>query len=168
MATAFGNSLGVQRNVLMIALVVTQIVGVPCALAFGSLAKRIGAKTGILIGLGAYAGICGFAAFMKESWHFYALAIAVGVVQGGTQSLSRSLFATMIPKGQTGEFFGFFSTMEKFAGILGPLLLGLLWGEGGDPRHGIVALGVFFIVGMIVLSRVKVEEGRRAAAEAVA
>jgi UMF1 family MFS transporter len=168
MATAFGNSLGVDRNDLMIALVVTQIVGVPCALAFGSMAKRIGAKAGILIGLGAYAGICGFAAFMSKSWHFYALAIAVGVVQGGTQSLSRSLFATMIPKGQTGEFFGFFSTMEKFAGILGPLVLGLLWGEGGDPRHGIVALGVFFIVGMIVLSRVKVDEGRRAAAESMA
>jgi UMF1 family MFS transporter len=150
MATAFGNSLGVGRNDLMIALVVTQIVGVPCALAFGSLAKRIGAKTGILIGLGAYAAICGFAAFMKESWHFYVLAIAVGLVQGGTQSLSRSLFATMIPKGQSGEFFGFFSTMEKFAGILGPLLLGLLWGEGGDPRTGIVALAVFFILGMVI------------------
>jgi UMF1 family MFS transporter len=168
MATAFGNSLGVKKNDLMVALVVTQIVGVPCALAFGALAKRIGAKAGILLGLGAYAGICGFAAFMKETWHFYALAIAVGVVQGGTQSLSRSLFATMIPKGQSGEFFGFFSTMEKFAGILGPLLLGLLWGEGGDPRHGIVALAVFFVLGMILLSRVKVEEGRRAAAEAVA
>jgi UMF1 family MFS transporter len=168
MATAFGNSLGVGRNDLMIALVVTQIVGVPCALAFGALAKRIGAKTGILIGLGAYAAICGFAAFMKVSWHFYVLAIAVGLVQGGTQSLSRSLFATMIPKGQSGEFFGFFSTMEKFAGILGPLLLGLLWGEGGDPRTGIVALAVFFILGMVILARVNVDEGRRAAAEAVA
>jgi MFS transporter, UMF1 family len=168
MATAFGNSLGVNRDDLMKALVVTQIVGVPCAIAFGSLAKRIGAKTGILIGLGGYTAICGFAAFMKDTWHFYALAIAVGLVQGGTQALSRSLFATMIPKGQTGEFFGFFSTMEKFAGILGPLILGMIWGEGGDPRHGIVALGVLFIVGMIVLSRVNVDEGRQAAAEAAA
>jgi len=168
MATAFGNSLGVGRDHLMKALVITQIVGVPCAIAFGALAKRIGAKAGILIGLAAYAAICVFAAFMKDAWHFYALAIAVGLVQGGTQALSRSLFATMIPKGQTGEFFGFFSTMEKFAGILGPLVLGFIWGEGGDPRHGIMALGVLFIVGIIVLSRVKVEEGRRAAAEAVA
>ena len=168
MATPIGKSLGVPEKQIMMALVVTQIVGVPCALAFGAIAKRVGAKTGIMIGLGAYALICGFAAFMKESWHFWALAIAVGLVQGGTQALSRSIFASMIPKGQSGEFFGFFSTMEKFAGIAGPLLLGLIWAEGGDPRTGIVALAVFFIVGMILLAKVDVDEGRRAAAGAAA
>ena len=168
MATPFGKSLGVPDEKMMVALIATQVVGVPCAMAFGALAKRIGAKTGILIGLGAYAAICGFAAFMTKPGHFWALAIAVGVVQGGTQALSRSLFASMIPKGQSGEFFGFFSTMEKFAGILGPLLLGLMWSEGGDPRKGIVALAAFFILGMIFLSRVNVDEGRRAAAEAAA
>lgn len=166
MATPFGKSLGVPEDQMMLALIATQIVGVPCALAFGAAARRIGAKTGILIGLGVYAAICGFAAFMKESWHFWALAIAVGVVQGGTQALSRSIFASMIPQGQSGEFFGFFSTMEKFAGIAGPLLLGLIWAEGGDPRRGIVALAAFFIVGMILLSRVDVDAGRRAAAGA--
>jgi len=164
MATPFGKSLGVPDNQMMMALIATQIVGVPCALAFGWLAKRVGAKTGIMIGLGSYAAICGFAAFMKESWHFWALAIAVGMVQGGTQALSRSIFASMIPKGQSGEFFGFFSTMEKFAGIAGPLLLGLIWADGGDPRTGIVALAAFFIVGMILLAKVDVDEGRRAAA----
>lgn len=166
MATPFGKSLGVPEKQMMLALIATQIVGVPCALAFGAIARRVGAKTGILIGLGVYAAICGFAAFMKEAWHFWALAIAVGMVQGGTQALSRSIFASMIPKGHSGEFFGFFSTMEKFAGIAGPLLLGLIWAEGGDPRTGIVALAAFFIVGMILLSRVDVDEGRRAAAGA--
>lgn len=166
MSTPFGNSLGVPREQMMYALIATQIVGVPFALAFGALARRIGAKAGILIGLGVYAGICGFAAFMKEAWHFWALAIAVGMVQGGTQALSRSIFASMIPKGHSGEFFGFFSTMEKFAGIAGPLLLGLIWAEGGDPRKGIVALASFFVIGMILLSRVDVDAGRRAAAEA--
>lgn len=166
MATPFGKSLGVPEKDMMLALIATQIVGVPFAMGFGALAKRIGAKTGILIGLGAYAAICGFAAFMKESWHFWVLAIAVGMVQGGTQALSRSIFASMIPKGQSGEFFGFFSTMEKFAGIAGPLLLGLIWAEGGDPRTGIVALAAFFIVGMILLAKVDVDEGRRRAAEA--
>jgi len=166
MATPFGKSLGVPESQMMMALIATQIVGVPCALAFGAIAKRVGAKTGIMIGLGSYALICGFAAFMKESWHFWALAIAVGMVQGGTQALSRSIFASMIPKGQSGEFFGFFSTMEKFAGIAGPLLLGLIWAEGGDPRTGIVALAAFFIVGMILLAKVDVDEGRRAAAGA--
>jgi MFS transporter, UMF1 family len=168
MATPFGKSLGVPEQQMMLALIATQIVGVPFALAFGALAKRIGAKTGIMIGLGVYAGICGFAAFMKESWHFWALAIAVGMVQGGTQALSRSIFASMIPKNQSGEFFGFFSTMEKFAGIAGPLLLGLIWAEGGDPRKGIVALAGFFIVGMVLLARVDVDEGRRRAAAASA
>jgi MFS transporter, UMF1 family len=166
MATPFGKSLGVPDQEMMKALIVTQIVGVPFALAFGWVAKRVGAKTGIMIGLGAYAAICGFAAFMKEAWHFWALAIAVGMVQGGTQALSRSIFASMIPKGQSGEFFGFFSTMEKFAGIAGPLLLGLIWAEGGNPRNGIVALAAFFIVGMVLLAKVDVEEGRRAAAQA--
>lgn len=167
MAAAFGNSIGVAKQHLMIALIVTQIVGVPCAIGFGAVARRIGAKPGILIGLGVYTGICVFAAFMKESWHFYVLAIAVGVVQGGTQALSRSLFASLIPKGQSGEFFGFFSTMEKFAGIAGPLLLGLLWGEGGDPRRGILALAVFFICGIVLLARVDVDAGRRAAVQGV-
>ncbi len=166
MATPFGFSLGVKKDQMMFALIVTQIVGVPCALAFGAIAKRVGAKTGIMIGLGAYALICGFAAFMKEAWHFWVLAIAVGMVQGGTQALSRSIFASMIPKGQSGEFFGFFSTMEKFAGIVGPLLLGLIWAEGGDPRTGIVALAAFFIIGMILLAKVDVDAGRRAAGAA--
>ncbi len=164
MATVFGNSLGVKRDDLMLALVITQLVGVPCAIGFGALAKRTGAKAGILLGLAVYIGICVFANFMSESWHFYVLAIAVGFVQGGTQALSRSLFASMIPQGQSGEFFGFFSTMEKFAGIVGPFLLGLLWGEGGDPRKGILALAVFFAVGMAFLWRVNVAEGQRAAA----
>jgi UMF1 family MFS transporter len=164
MATVFGNSLGVKRDDLMLALVITQIVGVPCALGFGWLAKRIGAKPGILLGLSVYVGICVFANFMSQGRHFYVLAIAVGLVQGGTQALSRSLFASMIPKGQSGEFFGFFSTMEKFAGIVGPLLLGLLWGEGGDPRKGILALAVFFVAGMVLLWRVNVAEGQRSAA----
>ncbi len=162
MATPFGNSLGVQTGDLMLALILTQIIGVPCALAFGRMAKRTGAKAGILIGLAAYAGICVFANFMTQTWHFYVLAIGVGLVQGGTQSLSRSLFATMIPQGQSGEFFGFFSTMEKFAGIIGPFLLGILWGEGGDPRKGILALAVLFVAGAALLWKVDVAAGRKA------
>jgi UMF1 family MFS transporter len=165
MATAFGNILGVGRSHLMIALVITQVVGVPCAMLFARLARRIGGKASILMGLATYAGICVFAMFMNQTWHFYALAIAVGLVQGGTQALSRSLFASMIPPGQSGEFFGFFSTMEKFAGIAGPFLLGILWGEGGDPRRGILALSLFFVVGFVILWRVDVAEGQRAAAE---
>ena len=164
MAAAFGYSMNVPKGHLMLALVITQVVGVPCALAFGRLARRTGAKAGILLGLGVYAAICLGAAFMSRTWHFYALAVGVGLVQGGTQALSRSLFASMIPRSQSGEFFGFFSTMEKFAGIVGPLLLGLIWSEGGDPRKGILVIGAFFVVGALLLGRVDVAEGRRAVA----
>ncbi len=166
MASAFGYSMGVPEGDLMLALIVTQVVGVPCALGFGRLARRVGPKAGILLGLGAYAAICVGAAFMSRTWHFYALAIGVGLVQGGTQALSRSLFASMIPKARSGEFFGFFSTMEKFAGIAGPLLLSVLWaGKDPDPRRGILVIGAFFVAGGLLLWRVDVAEGRRAAAE---
>ncbi len=166
MAAAFGNIMGVERAHLMLALILTNVVGVPCAIGFGALARRTGPKPPILFGLVVYAGICVFARFISVTWHFYALAIAVGLVQGGTQALSRSLFASMVPPGQSGEFFGFFSTVEKFAGILGPFLLGVLWGGGGDPRGAVLALLVFFVVGGGLLLGVKVEEGRRAAGEA--
>ncbi len=168
LATLFGGMMGVGQDDLILALILTQIVGVPCALAFGLLAKWIGAKRGILLGLAAYAIICVLASFMQEgvAWQFYALAIGVGLVQGGTQALSRSLFASMIPRGQAAEFFGFFSTMSKFAGILGPLLLGVVWSQGGDPRRGILALVVFFVVGGGLLLLVDEKAGRRAAAAA--
>ena len=165
MATAFGNSLGIGVGDMMMALILTQVVGVPCAMAFGLMARRIGAKAGIFAGLAVYALACGLAAFMSRTWHFYAVAVAVGLVQGGTQALSRSLFASMIPRARSAEFFGFFSTVEKFAGILGPLLLGLLWSEGGDPRRGILAIAAFFVVGGLILWKVDPAEGRRAAAE---
>ena len=122
----------------------------------------------ILLGLGGYAIICILASQMDEgvAWQFYALAIGVGSVQGGTQALSRSLFASMIPQGQSAEFFGFFSTMSKFAGILGPLLLGIVWRQGGEPTRGILWLVVFFVVGGGLLLLVDEKAGRRAAAAA--
>lgn len=163
MAASFGSILGVGTKDLMMAIVLTQVVGAPCAIAFGWMARRTGAKAGILVTLAVYAGICLFASQMSRPWHFYVLAVSVGLVQGGAQSLSRSLFASMAPPAQSAEFFGFFSSMEKFAGILGPLLLSYLWGQGGDPRKGITALVVFFVIGGLLLWRVDVDAGRAAA-----
>jgi UMF1 family MFS transporter len=164
LGSGFGKSLGVGHVHLLLALILTQLVGVPCALAFGRLALRFGAKRMIAAGLLVYAGLCVFALVMDRPFHFYVLAATVGLVQGGTQALSRSLFASLVPKGRSGEFFGFFSTMEKFAGILGPLLLGVVWSGGGDPRHGILFLSVFFVVGGALLLRVDEKAGREAAA----
>jgi len=161
LAAPFGKTLGVPDEKLLYAIILSNLIGVPCALGFGWLAKRAGAKRAILLGLAVYASICVYARFMRSAGDFFILAAAVGLVQGGTQALSRALFATLVPKGQTGEFFGFFSAMEKFAGLLGPLILGLYWSDkDGDPRRGVFAIIVFFVVGFVLLSFVDPAKGR--------
>jgi UMF1 family MFS transporter len=101
---------------------------------------------------------------MRSAVHFYLLAVVVGLVQGGTQALSRSLFATMVPKARSTEFFGFFSTGEKLAGIVGPAVFGLLAQVMGSSRWGIVSVTLLFMTGTVLLWRVDELEGRTAAA----
>jgi MFS transporter, UMF1 family len=163
MATAYGTELGIGRDSLIAAILIVQFVGVPFAFAFGSLAGRIGAKRSIFLGLLAYAGISILGYFMRTATHFFVLAGLVGMVQGGTQALSRSLFATLVPTHKSGEFFGFYSVFEKFASIFGPLLFAVTIAVSGSSRAAILSVIVFFIVGAAILSRVNVEEGRRAA-----
>jgi len=91
------------------------------------------------------------------------LAVVVGLVQGGTQALSRSLFATMVPKTRSAEFFGLFSTGEKMAGIIGPVIFGLMGQLTGSSRWGIISVTVLFIAGAALLYRVDETEGRRVA-----
>lgn len=166
LAVAFGDEIGIGQTDLMLALVITQFVGIPCAMAFGRLGPWLGTKQAILVGLAIYFLICVFGFFIKTATHFYALAALVGLVQGGTQALSRSLFARMVPKRQSAEFFGFFSTGEKFAGILGPLLFGLIAQLSGSSRWGILSVTFFFFVGALLLLRVDDAEGQRVAAQA--
>lgn len=164
-ATLYGEGIGIDTGSMITALLLVQFVGVPCSFLFGALAGRIGAKRGIFLGLSVYLVITVLAYFMTNATHFYALAIMVGLVQGGTQALSRSLYASMIPKAKSSEFFAFFGVFERYAGILGPALFAIVAGEGSS-RNAILSLVVFFIAGMIVLSRVNVDEGQRAAREA--
>lgn len=163
MASAYGTEIGIGPSSLILALLLVQFVGIPFTFAFGALADRIGTRRGIYLALSVYALISIFAFFMSEAWHFFALALAVGMVQGGAQALSRSLYATMVPKAQSSEFFSFFSVFQKFAGIIGPLLVGLIGQLTGSGRYGILSLVVFFVGGIWILSRVDVEAGRRAA-----
>lgn len=163
MATAYGKELGIGDSVLIAAVVLVQFVGVPFAFLFGRLAARIGAKTAIFIGLGVYAVISILGYFMRTPLHFVVLAGLVGMVQGGTQALSRSLFASMIPAHKSGEFFGFYSVFEKFAGIFGPLLFYLAIAATGSSRSAILSIIVFFIIGAILLSRVDVRAGQEVA-----
>jgi len=159
MSTIYGAESGIGTVDLVGALVMTQIIGVPCAFAFGGLAKRMGTKRSIYLALGVYTLISIGGYFMSEPWHFWVLAAMVGLVQGGSQALSRSLFGAMTPKARSAEFFGFFDISSKFAGIAGPLLFGLMAGLAGTSRWAIVSLVVFFVAGGLLLSRVDEQEG---------
>jgi UMF1 family MFS transporter len=163
MAAIYGTEIGVSRGALIGAILTVQFVGVPCAFLFGGLAGRIGAKRAVLAGLVVYAGITVLAYHMQGAGHFFALAILVGVVQGGTQALSRSLFASLIPRHLSGEFFGFFAVAEKLAGILGPATFALAITVTGSSRVAILSVVGFFVVGGALLAAVDVEAGQREA-----
>jgi MFS transporter, UMF1 family len=163
MATAYGTEIGIGQSALIGAILLVQFVGIPCSFIFGAMAHRIGAKRALFIGLLAYTVISVLGYFMKTASHFYLLAGLVGMVQGGTQALSRSLFASMIPRHKSGEFFGFFSVFEKFAGILGPLIYAGTIAITGSSRNAILSVILFFAVGGLLLWPVNVEEGQRVA-----
>jgi MFS transporter, UMF1 family len=163
MAGIYGHEIGIDQGVIITAIMLVQFVGIPCAFLFGMIAQRIGAKRSIVLGLLAYTGICVFGYFMSTATHFLILAILVGGVQGGTQALSRSLFASMIPRDKSGEFFGFFGVAEKFAGIFGPAVFGLVNLVSGSSRGSILSIIAFFIAGGILLAQVDVAEGQRVA-----
>lgn len=165
LATAYGTEIGIPRNALIQAILLVQFVGIPCALVFGKLAERVGAKAAVLGGVGAYIGITVLAFYMRTATHFLVLAVLVGLVQGGTQALSRSLFSSMVPAHRSGEFFGFYGVFEKFSGVLGSLLFYVVVQLGGTSRQAILSVTVFFVVGMLILARVNVPEGRRQARE---
>jgi UMF1 family MFS transporter len=163
MATAYGDEIGLALTDMTIALIMNQFVGIPFSFLFGTLAKKLGAKRSILLALLAYTLISIGGYFMQTTFHFYILAFLVGMVQGGSQALSRSLYGAMVPKHKTAEFFGFFSTSSKFAGIAGPFLFGIVSQIAGQSRLSIVSLIIFFTVGGLLLTRVDVEEGIRVA-----
>jgi UMF1 family MFS transporter len=166
LSAVYGNDLGLRSEALILAIFIAQLVGIPFAFVFGSLAGRIGARRSILIGLVVYVGVSVYAYFLRSEAEFLALAVVVGMVQGGTQALSRSLFASLIPRHKSSEFFGFWSVLEKFAGVAGPALFAIVHGFTGESRQAILAIIAFFVIGALLLTRVDVEAGRAAAREA--
>jgi len=158
--------LGLPTASLITAILLTQFISFPAALLFGWLGKRISARRGILICIGVYAAVIVYAwGWLATAADFYLLAAAVGLVQGGAQSLSRSLYARFVPKSKAAEFFGFFNMVGKFAAILGPLLLALtpVLIAAADERDSILALLLLFAVGGALLWRVDAEVGAREA-----
>jgi UMF1 family MFS transporter len=153
MAVDFGLSLGFPQQSLIAALLITQFVGFPAALGFGWLGRRIGARAGIFVAIAIYAAATVAAYWMSEVTHFYLLAGVIGLVQGGVQSLSRSYYATLVPVGKQGEFFGFYNMMGKFAAVLGPTMVGITALLTGDTRIGMLSILVLFVAGALLLSR---------------
>lgn len=151
MAVDFGMSIGFTTKSLMTAFLVTQFVGFPAAVGFGKLAGKVGTRKSIYLGLAVYVLVVVWAYYMKESWEFYALAVAVGLVQGGVQALSRSYFAGLIPADRSAEFFGFYNMLGKTAAVLGPLLMGVTGSVTGNPRAGIVPVLLLIAGGAAVL-----------------
>ena len=165
MAVDYGLSLGFPSNSLITALLITQFVGFPAAIAFGRIGDRIGARRGIYIALCVYILVTAWGAFMDQVWEFYLLAVVIGLVQGGVQSLSRSLYARLIPPGRSAEFFGFYNMLGKFAAVLGPALMGWVAVLSGSPRIGILSVLILFVAGALLLTRVDLERGMRDAAQ---
>ncbi len=155
MAVDYGVALGLETGSLLAALLLTQFVAFPAALLFGSIGERIGARSGILIGIAVYALATLYAFFLDTITEFFALAIVIGLVQGGVQSLSRSLFGRLVPPGKGGEFFGFYNMMGKFATVAGPLLVAVVALTTGSSRASIASLVVLFVAGGLLLMLVR-------------
>ena len=162
LATSYGTEIGLDQGALITAILLVQFAGIPFSLLFGMMAGRIGAKASIFIALGMYVLITVMGYHMETERDFYLLALMVATVQGGSQALSRSLYASMIPAARSSEFFGFFSIFEKFGAILGPAAFEVASRSTGSSRSAILSVMVFFVAGAVMLSFVNVGEGRKA------
>jgi UMF1 family MFS transporter len=166
MATIYGVEVGLKDADLMGALLMVQIVAAPASIAFGRLAKPLGARGAVLLGIFGYAGISVFAYFLERPWQFWALAALVALFQGGTQAISRSMFASLVPRERSGELFGFYSVSEKLAGVLGPILFAAVAQVTHGGKLATLTLLPLFLGGAWLLTTVDLERGRRAAASA--
>ena len=165
MAVDYGMSLNFSGESLIIALLIVQFVAFPAALIYGQMASKVGIKTAIMIGIIAYSFITFLGYFITKAWHFYVLAILIGLFQGGIQALSRSLYTRIIPAEKSAEFFGFYNMLGKFAAIIGPALMGTISLVTGSARLGILSILLLFILGAFFLNKVDLDEGKRLAAD---
>jgi len=160
MATVYGATIGIETTHLIIALLITQFIGYPSTLLFGRLAVRLGSKKALYLSLYIYVLIVVLGYFMSAAWHFYLLASMVGLVQGGSQAIARSIYANMTPPPRRAEFFGFLSLSSKFSASAGPFLFGLVGTLAGSIRFGILAVLAFFVIGILLLMAVNLAKGR--------
>lgn len=168
MVSGFASTIGVPENELIGAIIVVQIVGVPCAVLLGWLGQRFGVRPFIFFGIVVYFGVTAYASqfsgrrfdlFGLELGEIHLLGAAIGLVQGGLQALSRSYFANLIPEGREAAFFGFFNMLGKGGAIIGPLLMGAIGLLAPDPRWGLLGISALFLLGGLLLARVPKTRG---------
>ena len=150
MSTSYGTDLGLDSTALVLALLVTQFVAFPSAIAYGRLAKRFGTMRMLMVGVLAYSFIVVYAAFfMRTAGQFWVLAICVGLFQGGIQALSRSEFGKLIPKSNANEYYGFFDVFGKYASVMGTFMVSVFTMITGDPSLGVLSIGAIFVLGLV-------------------
>jgi UMF1 family MFS transporter len=163
MSVDYGMSIGLDAHKLIVALLLVQFVGFPSAIAFGKVGQKLGPRTGIYIGIAVYLGMTVWAYYLDSETEFFGMAITIGLVQGGIQSLSRSFYTRIIPEGKAAEFFGFYNMVGKFAAVVGPFLMGWMAMAAGDSRKGIFSITILLLMGAILLFFVDEEKGRKMA-----
>ncbi|WP_082034147.1 MFS transporter [Cohnella kolymensis] len=165
MAASYGKTIGIEDTHLIAALLITQFVGFPATVVFGKFAHRFGGKKMLYGSLLTYLVIVIMGYFMQNATHFFILASLVGLVQGGSQAIARAMFSRLIPNGRTAEYNGFLSASTRFFSFGGPLVFGLVKVISDSSRAAILAVAVFFIVGIVLLYFVNLAKGEREAGE---
>lgn len=153
LSTTYGGEVGIDSTSMILALLVTQIVAFPCAIISGKLAQKYGSLKLIRFFILCYIAICLFGYQLDKAWEFWVLAIAVGMCQGGIQSLSRAYYGKLIPKEEASEYFGFFDIFGKFADFFGPLIVAMCAFIFGTSTYGILALALLFVIGFVLLRK---------------
>jgi UMF1 family MFS transporter len=157
--------LGLSPGSILGCFLMIQFVAMPGALFFGRIAERYGARQAIFASLAIFILVTVYAFRMQRNWEFWILGLLVALVLGGSQAVSRSLYGALIPPDKSAEFFGFYAISGKFATVLGPFAFALIADLTGSNRLSILALAVFFVIGIALLATVDMERGRRAARE---
>ena len=163
LATIYGKEeLGFSTDVLMITLLVIQFVSIAGALIFSKLAEKLSAKNALMISLVGWSFVVIYAYFLTTSLEYFILGGIVGLVQGGSQALSRSFYGSLIPANASAEFYGFYSVFNKGSAIFGPLLFAVIRQVTGTSKTAMISLMFFFVVGLLLLGLVDVKKARAA------
>ena len=157
--------LNLSTGTVLGCFLMVQFVAMPGSLLFGKIAERMGTKRAIVLSLLVFMGITVYAFFIHSALEFWIMGFAVALVLGGSQTASRSLFASMVPRGKYAEFFGFYTLSHKFSSILGPFLFALIADVTGSERTSILVLNLLFLIGISLLTKVDISRGRIRARE---